>query len=183
MLSFVHCMTCMLFDLWTFGACVLRRLVFHCISEVLPTCGDFLVSFNNLDLLLVRRRVFWDCHCLLVGKMYGLVDDHNDYDIPSATETYPKKGFNMHVFLYVKNACFFLACFFFACQKCMLFFSWHLCLIHSGNFDSIVLCHVARAGKWKRQRKRERKRERDILFKKHEREIYICIYIYLYICI
>ena len=86
----------------------MRRLVFHCISEVLPTCGDFLVSFNSFDLLLVRRRFFWDCHCLLVGKMYGLVDDHNDYDIPSATETYPKKGFNMQVFLYVKNACFFL---------------------------------------------------------------------------
>ena len=30
-------------------------------------------EFNSFDLLLVRRRGFWDCDCLLVGKMCGLV--------------------------------------------------------------------------------------------------------------
>ena len=56
----------------------MRRLVFHFISEVLPTVATFYSEFNSFDLRLVRRRIFGDCHCLLVGKNHGLVDDHTE---------------------------------------------------------------------------------------------------------
>ena len=26
----------------------------------------------------MRLKVFWDCHCLLVGNVHGLVDDHKE---------------------------------------------------------------------------------------------------------
>ena len=66
------CLICELLELVFCG-----DYFFHCLRSF-TNVRRLSSEFKNFNLLLVRRRIFWDCDCLLVGKMYGLVDDHNE---------------------------------------------------------------------------------------------------------